>query len=43
KWDIEGRTVPTVFSGDFEVVTKEDSPEHIELLKKRAFRYSDQP
>ncbi|ELA4929408.1 autoinducer 2-binding periplasmic protein LuxP [Vibrio vulnificus] len=43
RWDIEGRTVPTVFSGDFEVVTKEDSPEHIELLKKRAFRYSDQP
>ncbi|KAB0291910.1 substrate-binding domain-containing protein [Vibrio fortis] len=40
KWDLEGFAVPTVYSGDFEVVTKEDSPEHIESLKQRAFRYS---
>ncbi|EHA1124647.1 ABC transporter substrate-binding protein [Vibrio navarrensis] len=42
KWDLEGKKVPTVFSGDFEVVTKEDSPQHIEALKERAFRYSGQ-
>jgi len=41
KWDLEGQSVPTVFSGDFEVVTKSDAPERIEQLKKRAFRYSD--
>ena len=41
KWDLEGKPVPTVYSGDFEVVTKEDSPQRIEELKKRAFRYSD--
>ncbi|ELP5727178.1 autoinducer 2-binding periplasmic protein LuxP [Vibrio vulnificus] len=43
KWDLEGKPVPTVFSGDFEVVTKNDSAERIENLKKRAFRYSDLP
>ncbi|MGD8110320.1 autoinducer 2-binding periplasmic protein LuxP [Vibrio sp. TRT 21S02] len=41
KWDIEGKQVPKVFSGDFELVTSNDSPERIELLKQRAFRYSD--
>lgn len=41
KWDLEGKPVPTVYSGDFEIVTKADSPERIEALKKRAFRYSD--
>ncbi|MDG2679607.1 substrate-binding domain-containing protein, partial [Vibrio parahaemolyticus] len=41
KWDLEGKPVPTVYSGDFEVVTKSDSPERIEALRKRAFRYSD--
>ncbi|WP_246225565.1 substrate-binding domain-containing protein [Vibrio agarilyticus] len=41
KWDLEGRQVPTVYSGDFELVTKEDSPARIETLKQRAFRYSD--
>ncbi|MDP5253243.1 MULTISPECIES: autoinducer 2-binding periplasmic protein LuxP [unclassified Vibrio] len=41
KWDIQGESVPTVFSGDFEVVTKNDSPQRIQMLKKRAFRYSD--
>ena len=40
KWDLEGFAVPTVYSGDFEIVTKNDTPEHIESLKKRAFRYS---
>ena len=41
KWDLEDKPVPTVYSGDFEIVTKADSPERIETLKKRAFRYSD--
>jgi autoinducer 2-binding protein LuxP len=42
KWDIEGKEVPTVLSGDFEIVTKFDSKEKIDRLKSRAFRYSDQ-
>lgn len=41
KWNIEGRDVPVVYSGSFELITKEDSVEKIERLKKRAFRYSD--
>lgn len=41
KWDLEGKSVPTVYSGDFEVVTQSDSAERINALKKRAFRYSD--
>ncbi|RTZ17396.1 ABC transporter substrate-binding protein [Vibrio aquaticus] len=41
KWDIEGRDVPNVYSGDFELVTSEDSAEKLEKLKQRAFRYSD--
>nr|WP_117234130.1 autoinducer 2-binding periplasmic protein LuxP [Vibrio maerlii] len=41
KWDIEGKPVPTTYSGDFELVTQDDTPERIELLKQRAFRYSD--
>ncbi|MEZ8101066.1 autoinducer 2-binding periplasmic protein LuxP [Vibrio bivalvicida] len=42
KWDLEGHRVPHVYSGDFELVTKKDSPARIEKLKQRAFRYSDQ-
>lgn len=42
KWDLSGLKVPTVYSGEFEVVTSEDSPERISELKKRAFRYSGQ-
>ncbi|WP_394126158.1 substrate-binding domain-containing protein [Vibrio hepatarius] len=42
KWDIEGRAVPHVYSGDFELVTSEDSAGKLEKLKQRAFRYSDQ-
>ena len=42
KWDMEGRSVPHAYSGDFELVTSEDSPSKIEKLKQRAFRYSDQ-
>lgn len=42
KWDIEGRDVPHVYSGDFELVTLNDSQAKIEKLKQRAFRYSDQ-
>lgn len=41
KWDLEGKAVPIVYSGDFEVVTTEDGQEKIERLKQRAFRYSD--
>ncbi|MEZ9190347.1 autoinducer 2-binding periplasmic protein LuxP [Vibrio sp. 10N.286.52.F8] len=40
KWDLAGLEVPTVYSGEFEIVTKEDSPERISELKQRAFRYS---
>ncbi|KGY11653.1 ABC transporter substrate-binding protein [Vibrio tubiashii] len=42
KWDLEGRDVPLVYSGDFELVTSNDSSIRIENLKQRAFRYSDQ-
>ena len=42
KWDLAGLEVPTVYSGEFEIVTKEDSPERISELKQRAFRYSGQ-
>lgn len=42
KWDLEGKDVPQVYSGDFELVTSEDSDSKIEQLKQRAFRYSDQ-
>ncbi|MDC5704819.1 autoinducer 2-binding periplasmic protein LuxP [Vibrio europaeus] len=42
KWDLEGRSVPHVYSGDFELVTNKDSTARIEKLKQRAFRYSDQ-
>lgn len=41
KWDLEGKATPTVYSGSFELVTKEDSPERVERLKQYAFRYSD--
>ncbi|MDB1126177.1 autoinducer 2-binding periplasmic protein LuxP [Vibrio algarum] len=41
KWDVEGKDVPTVYSGGFELVTKHDDLEKINRLKKRAFRYSD--
>ncbi|CAM2769772.1 autoinducer 2-binding periplasmic protein LuxP [Vibrio mytili] len=41
KRDLEGKPVPTVYSGDFEVVTKSDPEDKIEALRKRAFRYSD--
>ena len=43
KLDLEGKTkqVPTVFSGDFETVKKGIKKDKIELLKKRAFRYSN--
>ncbi|UAB72538.1 autoinducer 2-binding periplasmic protein LuxP [Vibrio sp. SCSIO 43132] len=41
KMDLEDKTVPTVYSGDFEIVTSQDSEERIQELKLRAFRYSD--
>lgn len=41
KWDVEGKAVPIVYSGSFELVTKLDDIEKINRLKKRAFRYSD--
>lgn len=41
KWDLEDKKVPLVYSGDLVLVTKDDSKEQIDALKKRAFRYSD--
>ncbi len=41
KLHLEGSDVPTVYSGDFEIVTKFDSATRINTLKRRAFRYSD--
>lgn len=41
KWDLEGRQVPHVYSGDFELITAEDSALTIDKFKQRAFRYSD--
>ncbi|WP_434361147.1 autoinducer 2-binding periplasmic protein LuxP [Parasalinivibrio latis] len=41
KLDLEHKAVPTVFSGDFEIVTKNDSSERLSKLKKYAFRYSN--
>ena len=35
-----GHQVPTIYSGDFELVTKETPPQEVERLKQRAFRYS---
>ncbi|WP_244298219.1 substrate-binding domain-containing protein [Aliivibrio finisterrensis] len=40
KLDLEGKQVPIVYSGDFEMVTSETSTEELEKLKQRAFRYS---
>jgi autoinducer 2-binding protein LuxP len=41
KWDIQGKPVPTVYSGSFELVTSGSSEERIEQLEMQAFRYSD--
>ncbi|NVD07959.1 substrate-binding domain-containing protein [Vibrio sp. JPW-9-11-11] len=41
KWDIEGKPVPQVYSGDFELVTSKDSAAKVNQLKQHAFRYSD--
>jgi autoinducer 2-binding protein LuxP len=41
KWDLEGKSVPMVYSGKFELVTKKDDPKRIDKLKAQAFRYSD--
>ncbi|WP_428775272.1 substrate-binding domain-containing protein [Vibrio sp.] len=41
KWDIQGKPVPLVYSGDFELITKDDPASKIDQLKLRAFRYSD--
>ena len=41
KWDLEGKKVPTVYSGSFEIISDKDSSQKVEILKKRAFRYSD--
>ncbi|MEF2485045.1 autoinducer 2-binding periplasmic protein LuxP [Vibrio mimicus] len=41
KWDLEEKVVPLVYSGDFEIVTQQDTSKHVEALKARAFRYSD--
>lgn len=40
--DLLGIPVPTVFSGDFELVTERDSHQRIDQLSTKAFRYSGQ-
>lgn len=40
--DLLGLPVPTVFSGDFELVTERDSHQKIGQLSAKAFRYSGQ-
>ena len=37
------KEVPTIFSGEFVLVTQESSPEKLNELKRRAFRYSGIP
>jgi len=37
----QGNKVPTVFSGDFAIVEKGIAEDKIEMLKKKAFRYSN--
>ncbi|PMH43206.1 ABC transporter substrate-binding protein [Vibrio sp. 10N.286.49.B3] len=41
KLDLEGKAVPTVYSGGFKLVTSSDSQDRIDQLKAEAFRYSD--
>lgn len=41
KLDIEGKPVPTVYSGEFEVLTSSESATKLYDLKLKAFRYSD--
>lgn len=40
KLDIMKKSVPTIYSGQFELVDKHSTKEEIEALKQRAFRYS---
>lgn len=40
KFDLEGKSLATVYSGEFELITAETSEEEIDTLKERAFRYS---
>ncbi len=41
KWDLEGKPVPTVYSGSFEILPAGSEKKRIAQLKKQAFRYSD--
>lgn len=36
----DGKSVPTVYSGDFVLVTDKTTPVELDILKRRAFRYS---
>jgi autoinducer 2-binding periplasmic protein LuxP len=40
-WQIQGASVPTIYSGDMLLVTKEMTKSEIDRLVVRAFRYSD--
>lgn len=40
KFDLLHQATPLIYSGKFEIVDTNTSKEHIETLKKRAFRYS---
>lgn len=41
-WQLQGKPVPTVYSGDIVLMLKEMSPADVEKLSSRAFRYSGQ-
>ncbi len=40
KLDLEGKKAPSVYSGDFKIITSETSEEELNRCKRRAFRYS---
>ncbi|OBT13694.1 ABC transporter substrate-binding protein [Vibrio sp. UCD-FRSSP16_10] len=41
KLDLQGSPVPQVFSGDFKILSKSDSSEEVDVLRNKAFRYSN--
>lgn len=42
KLDLEGQPVPQVYSGDYRLISKQNSSAYITGLERRAFRYSNQ-
>jgi autoinducer 2-binding protein LuxP len=41
KLDLQNQPVPLVYSGKYELFTKDDSPQRLEKLRAQATRYSD--